>query len=111
MWIFGGLAVAMNLAAYFFSDRLVLAMSRARPLQRGEDPELERMVAELAGAADIPRPRIYVIDDDAPNAFATGRNPEHGVVAVTTGIRRLLSARELRGVIATSWPTSATATS
>lgn len=100
MWIFGGLAVAMNLAAYFFSDRLVLAMSRARPIERGQDPELERMVAELARAAEIPVPRLYVIDDDAPNAFATGRNPEHGVVAVTTGIRRLLGPRELRGVIA-----------
>ncbi|HKE15425.1 MAG TPA: M48 family metalloprotease [Kofleriaceae bacterium] len=100
MWIFGGLAVAMNLAAYFFSDRVVLAMSRARPLRPGQDPELERIVTELAGAAEIPVPRIYMIDDDAPNAFATGRNPEHGVVAVTTGIRRLLGARELRGVIA-----------
>jgi heat shock protein HtpX len=100
MWIFGGLAVAMNLAAYFFSDRLVLAMHRARPLATGEDPELQRMVAELAARADIPPPRVYVIEDDAPNAFATGRNPEHGVVAVTTGIRRLLTARELRGVIA-----------
>jgi heat shock protein HtpX len=100
MWIFGGMAVAMNLAAYFFSDRLVLAMSRARPLQPGQDRELERMVAELSREAEIPAPRIYVIDDDAPNAFATGRNPEHGVVAVTTGIRRLLGTRELRGVIA-----------
>jgi heat shock protein HtpX len=100
MWIFGGMAVAMNLAAYFFSDRLVLAMSRARPLSPGQDPELERMVAELSREAEIPAPRIYVIDDNAPNAFATGRNPEHGVVAVTTGIRRLLGVRELRGVIA-----------
>ena len=100
MWVFGGLAVAMNLAAFFWSDRLVLAMSRARPLEPGQDPELERIVAELARAAGIPMPRLYIIEDDAPNAFATGRNPERGVVAVTTGIRRLLSARELRGVIA-----------
>ena len=88
MWIFGGIAVIMNLAAYFWSDKLVLAMSRARPLQPGEDAALERMVAELAAEADIPAPRVYVIDEEAPNAFATGRNPEHGVVAVTRGIPR-----------------------
>jgi len=70
MWIFGGLAVAMNLAAYFFSDRVVLAMSRARPLQPGQDPELERIVTELAGAAEIPVPRIYMIDDDAGAALS-----------------------------------------
>lgn len=100
MWLFGGIAVAMNFASYFWSDRLVLAMSRARPLEPGGDPALEAMVRELAGRAGIPVPRIFVIADDAPNAFATGRNPEHAVVAVTTGIRRLLTDRELRGVIA-----------
>jgi heat shock protein HtpX len=100
MWIFGGLAVLMNVAAYFWSDRLVLAMSRARPLQPGADPALESMVLKLAARADIPVPRIFVIDEDAPNAFATGRNPEHGVVAVTTGIRRMLTERELYGVLA-----------
>lgn len=100
MWLFGGLAVLMNFAAYFWSDRLVLAMSRARPLVPGADPALEAMVGEIAGRAGIPVPRIYVIDEEAPNAFATGRNPEHAVVAVTSGIRRLLTDRELRGVIA-----------
>ena len=100
MWLLGGLAVLMNFAAYFWSDRLVLAMSRARPLAPGADPGLEAMVRELAARADIPVPRIFVIDEEAPNAFATGRNPDHAVVAVTTGIRRLLTERELRGVIA-----------
>ncbi|HEU5056605.1 MAG TPA: zinc metalloprotease HtpX [Kofleriaceae bacterium] len=100
MWVFGAIAVLMNLAAYFWSDRLVLAMSRARPLEPGADPVLEGMVRELAARADTPMPRIFVIDEDAPNAFATGRNPEHAVVAVTTGIRRMLTERELRGVIA-----------
>jgi heat shock protein HtpX len=100
LWLFLILAAAINLGSYFFSDRIVLAMNRARPVTPGSDPALERMVAELATRAEIPVPRVYVIDDDAPNAFATGRNPKHGVVAVTTGIRRLLTERELRGVIA-----------
>src|SRR5688572_15090446 len=100
IWLFGAIAVVMNLVSYFFSDRIVLAMNRAHPIGPGDDPALERMVAELAEKANIPMPRIYVVQDDAPNAFATGRNPKHGVVAVTTGIRRLLSERELRGVIA-----------
>lgn len=100
MYVFAALAVFMNLGAYFFSDKVVLAMNRARPLGPGQDPALENMVAELSKRAAIPVPRIYVVDDPSPNAFATGRNPEHGVVAVTTGIRQLLSERELRGVIA-----------
>lgn len=100
LWLFGAIAVIMNLGSYFFSDRLVLAMSRARALAPEDDPALHRMVAELAAEAGIPTPRLYVVEDPAPNAFATGRNPEHAVVAVTTGIRRLLSERELRGVIA-----------
>ena len=100
IWLFGAIAVALNFVSYFFSDRIVLAMNRARPLQPGEDPALERMVAELADAAEIPHPRVYIVEERAPNAFATGRNPSKGVVAVTTGIRELLSERELRGVIA-----------
>lgn len=100
MWILGFVAIAMNLVSYFFSDRIVLAMSRARPIERHADPGLFAMVEELAARAAIPTPRIYVIDDAAPNAFATGRNPAHGVVAVTTGIRDLLTDRELRGVLA-----------
>ena len=94
------LAVAMNVGAYFFSDRLVLRMSGARELGPGELPELETMVRELAVRAEIPMPRLFVMDDPQPNAFATGRNPAHGVVAVTRGILEMLSPRELRGVLA-----------
>jgi heat shock protein HtpX len=100
LWLFGGLALLMNLGAYFFSDKIVLAVNRAHPADEREHPVLHRTVAELAERAGIPVPRVYIIDDPAPNAFATGRNPQNGVVAVTTGIRQLLSERELRGVIA-----------
>ena len=98
--LFGALALAMNLGAYFMSDRIVLAMHRAAEVSPDEAPGLHRMVEELALRAEIPKPRLYVIPDAQPNAFATGRNPEHGVVAVTEGIVQLLSARELRGVLA-----------
>lgn len=94
------LALLMNLGAWFFSDRMVLAMTRARPVAEGQLPQLRRMVEELARAADIPTPRLYVIPDPQPNAFATGRNPSKGVVAVTEGILRILEPRELKGVIA-----------
>ncbi|MCL2123432.1 MAG: zinc metalloprotease HtpX [Desulfovibrionaceae bacterium] len=95
-----GLAVVMNVGSYWFSDKIVLSMYRARPLDEYEAPALHRMVAELAQRAGIPKPRICVIPEEAPNAFATGRDPEHGVVAVTEGIMRLLSPEELRGVLA-----------
>lgn len=98
--LFAGLALIMNLGAYFFSDRLVLAMHHARALDPAEAPELHGMVAELAQRAGIPMPRVYLIPEAQPNAFATGRNPSHAVVAVTQGILGLLSARELRGVLA-----------
>ncbi len=94
------LALAMNVGAYFFSDRLVLRMNGARPLAPGDAPGLHAMVEELAGRAGIPVPRLFLVDDPSPNAFATGRNPAHGVVAVTTGILHTLPARELRGVLA-----------
>ncbi|HEY1416750.1 MAG TPA: zinc metalloprotease HtpX [Myxococcaceae bacterium] len=94
------LALAMNLGAYFFSDRIVLAMHRAQELSPAEAPELHRMVAELSARAGIPTPRVYLIPEAQPNAFATGRNPEHAVVAVTTGILEALDPRELRGVLA-----------
>lgn len=100
IWVFGGIAIAMNLFSYFFSDRIVLAIHRARPVSEREDPALHKMVEELSQKAGLPKPKLYVLDQETPNAFATGRNPAHGVVAVTTGIRRLLSERELRGVIA-----------
>jgi len=100
IWVFAGFAMVMNLLAYFFSDKLVLRMNRARPVSPAEEPALHRMVEELADKAGIPKPRVYVVDDPSPNAFATGRNPANGVVAVTTGIRHILTERELRGVLA-----------
>lgn len=99
-WIFLGLALAMNVGAYFFSDRLVLRMHGAREVTAEEARDLHEMVDELARHASIPKPRVFLIDDPSPNAFATGRNPEKGVVAVTSGILGLLDRRELRGVIA-----------
>ncbi|MFZ8831872.1 MAG: zinc metalloprotease HtpX [Thermodesulfobacteriaceae bacterium] len=94
------LAGIMNFIAYFFSDKIVLAMSGAVPVSKEEDPELHAIVEEVARAAGIPKPRVYMIPVEVPNAFATGRNPENGVVAVTAGIRRLLNREELKGVIA-----------
>jgi heat shock protein HtpX len=100
LYLFGALALAMNLGAYFFSDRVVLSMHRAEEVSRAEAPGLHQMVEELAARAGIPKPRVYLLPDDQPNAFATGRNPEKGVVAVTQGLVHLLDERELRGVIA-----------
>ncbi len=100
LWFFVVLAIVLNLGAYFFSDKLVLKMNRAHPVSESEAPKLHRVVAELAESAGIPKPRVFIVDDPAPNAFATGRNPKNGVVAVTTGITQLLTERELRGVIA-----------
>jgi heat shock protein HtpX len=98
--LFVVLAFAMNAGAYFFSDRLVLAMSHARELPPVQAPELHRIVTELAIRARIPKPRLFVVPGAQPNAFATGRNPEHGAIAVTEGILSLLDRRELRGVLA-----------
>lgn len=94
------LALAMNVGAYFFSDRLVLAMHGAREVSPAEAPVLHHMVEELAASARIPKPRVFLMQDMQPNAFATGRDPEHGVVAVTAGILEVLEPRELRGVLA-----------
>lgn len=94
------LAAVMNLGSYWFSDRLVLAIYRAQPLDPREAPEIHRIVRELAAQANIPVPRVYWIPEETPNAFATGRNPENAVVAVTEGLRRLLTAEEIRGVLA-----------
>ena len=100
LYLFGALALAMNLGAYFFSDRIVLRMQGAEEVTEREVPELYASVRELAARAEIPMPRVYVIPDRQPNAFATGRNPEHGVVAVSAGLLELLDRRELRAVIA-----------
>jgi len=94
------IATAINLWAYWFSDTMVLRLYNAREVDAQSAPQFYNVVAELAARAGLPMPRVYVIDEAQPNAFATGRNPEHAAVAATTGILRLLSARELRGVMA-----------
>ena len=92
-------AALMNLFAYWFSDKIVLRMYGAQPVSQSEAPELYQIVAELVNKASLPMPKVYIIENDTPNAFATGRNPEHAAVAVTSGILRILSKEELMGVI------------
>lgn len=93
-------AIVMNVGSYWFSDKIVLGMYRAQEVSQQQAPQLHRIVTELAHAAGIPKPRIAVVPVDTPNAFATGRNPEHGVVAVTQGIMQILNEEELKGVLA-----------
>jgi len=93
-------AIIMNFGSYWFSDRIALAMGGAREVSYQEAPELHELVAEVAQLSGMPMPRVAIVPADAPNAFATGRDPNHAVVAVTTGILRLLDRRELRGVLA-----------
>jgi heat shock protein HtpX len=100
LWIALIFAGVMNLGAYWFADRIVLRMYRAREVEPMESPELYGMVRELAARADLPMPRVYLIPEQAPNAFATGRNPSHGIVAVTEGLLATLDRREAAGVIA-----------
>ena len=101
----GGMAIAflvalgLNFGSYWFSDKIVLRMYRATEVTHDEAPELYEMVDRLRQRANLPMPKVYVIPSDQPNAFATGRNPEHAAVAVTNGIARLLSKEELEGVI------------
>jgi len=94
------IAIVFNLITYFFSDKIVLFMYRAKEAKKEDYPSLHKMVEELAKDADIPKPKIYVIPNQTPNAFATGRNPKHAVVAATEGIMELLSEKELRAVMA-----------
>lgn len=94
------LALAMNLFSYWFSDKLVLAMYRAQPIEESRAPALYRIVRTLATRGGIPMPRVYLIPTQTPNAFATGRNPQHAAVAVTEGIMRILDEEELEGVLA-----------
>jgi heat shock protein HtpX len=94
------MAFGMNFMTYWFSDKIVLRMYRARAASEAEEPELYEIVRRLAHRAELPMPKVYIIDEDQPNAFATGRNPEHAAVAVTNGIKRILSREELEGVIA-----------
>lgn len=92
-------AAAMNFFSYWFSDKMVLAAYGAKPLDANSSPELYSIVSELAHSAGIPTPRLYMIDSDTPNAFATGRSPSHAAVAVTRGIMRICNREELKGVI------------
>ena len=92
-------ALAMNLFSYWFSDKIVLKMYRAREVSEGDAPELYSIVRRISQKAELPMPKVYIMEQDQPNAFATGRNPSHAAVAVTTGIMRILSREELEGVI------------
>jgi heat shock protein HtpX len=94
------IALLINLGAYWFSDRIALAAARAKPVSEEEDPRLYEIVRDLTTRAGLPMPKLYVIPQEQPNAFATGRNPKHSAVAVTAGIRKLLTEDELRGVLA-----------
>lgn len=94
------LSLAMNVGAYFFSDKLVLRMHGAQEVSPQQAPGLHRMVEELSRRAGLPKPRVFLMPEPQPNAFATGRDPEHGVVAVTTGLLEVLEEREVRGVLA-----------
>jgi len=98
--LFLGMAALMNMGSYFFSDKLALKMSGAKPIDESEAPRLYQIMRELTTRASLPMPRLYMIPQDQPNAFATGRNPKHSAVAVTRGITQLLSEDELRGVLA-----------
>ena len=93
-------AIGMNFFSYWFSDKLVLKMTNAQEVDEDSAPQFYEMIRELANKANLPMPRVYLIEEDSPNAFATGRNPENAAVAATTGIMRILSNRELRGVMA-----------
>jgi heat shock protein HtpX len=95
-----GFSVLMSFGSYFYSDKIVLAMSKAREVKRTDDPELYRTVENLAIAAGLPTPKVYLIDDTALNAFATGRDPKHAVLCITTGLRAQLTKPELEGVMA-----------
>lgn len=93
-------AIVMNITSYWYSDKLVVAMTRARPADENEFRELHRLVENLAITAGLPKPKVYIVEDPAPNAFATGRNKEHAVVAVTSGLLAILDKTELEGVLA-----------
>jgi heat shock protein HtpX len=94
------MAMVMNLGSYWFSDKIVLAMYRAQPVDEASAPALYRIVRGLVTRAGLPMPRVYIIPGESPNAFATGRNPEHAAIAVTEGILRIMSEEELEGVLA-----------
>jgi len=95
-----GIALVMNVVSYWFSDKIVLAMYRAKPLSEAEAPQVYRVVRELASRSRTPMPKLYLIPTMTPNAFATGRSPSHATVAVTSGILRIMGEEELKGVLA-----------
>ena len=95
-----GIALVMNLGTWWFSDKIALSFAGAKPVSEAEAPELYRIVGRVAQMAELPTPRLYVIDQPAPNAFATGRDPQHAVVAVTRGILEVVNERELTAVLA-----------
>jgi len=100
LYLFAAFAILMNVAGYWFSDRIALKASRARPVEPGALPWLEAAVQELAARAGVPTPRLYLIPSEQPNAFATGRNPEHAAVAVTEGLLQNLPPDQVKGVLA-----------
>ncbi len=100
MMIAFAFSLLLNFGSYWFSDKIVLAMYRAREVKEAEAPELYQIVHDIAIRAQLPMPRLYIIPSESPNAFATGRNPEHAVVAVTEGILKIMNREELEGVLA-----------
>lgn len=100
LYFFVAFSILMNIASYWYSDKIALKLNRAREIKKADNPELWNVVENLAITAGLPMPRLCIIDDPAPNAFATGRNKEHAVVAVTTGLLSILDRSELEGVIA-----------
>jgi heat shock protein HtpX len=100
LWLFVGFSVFMNVAAYWMSDKFAIKASRAKPVSEEEAPELHRVVSELAELYDVPKPRVYMIPSEQPNAFATGRNPKHAAVAVTQGLLENMPNDQVRGVLA-----------
>jgi len=99
-WLAFILSLLTSISSFWFSDKIVLAMSRAKPIEKQDNPELYRLVENLCLAAGLPLPKIYIIETPAPNAFATGRDPKHSVIAVTTGLLERLGRTELEGVVA-----------
>jgi heat shock protein HtpX len=100
LWIFVVFSVLMNFAAYWMSDKFAIAAARAKEVSEAEAPDLHNLIAELAQLYDVPKPRVYLIPSEQPNAFATGRNPEHSAVAVTQGLLQYLPRDQVRGVLA-----------
>ena len=100
LWFFVVFSILLNVAAYWASDKFAIKASRAKPVTEAEEPELHRVVEELAQLYDVPKPRVFLIPSEQPNAFATGRNPEHSAVAVTQGLLQYLPRDQVRGVLA-----------